>query len=262
MAKLKELNNYGTKLRNQLLLKTFPIAIKLLKKETEIPQEAIRPRRDLNHHLALCQSFAMSRREKSTVAMLKEDHWCYVPVIALGHAETPEFVLEGNMGYPSRIAELETAKNIARSAAHLDFGEFEGIVSAPLDSTTFEPDLVIIYCDLVQLRFLIAAMKYKHGYKVTSLLEPGGSCVQAIVPVLKNGECNVAVPCMGDRTGALAQDDEIIFSIPSEKMEDLMAGMKHLDRTSLIFPIKFNMQYDYPLMENYQKVGRMIGLKM
>ena len=86
--------------------------------------------------------------------------------------------------------------------------------------------------------------------------------MQAIVPVLKNGECNVAVPCMGDRTGALAQDDEIIFSIPSEKMEDLMAGMKHLDRTSLIFPIKFNMQYDYPLMENYQKVGRMIGLKM
>ena len=110
MAKLKELNNYGTKLRNQLLLKTFPIAIKLLKKETEIPQEAIRPRRDLNHHLALCQSFAMSRREKSTVAMLKEDHWCYVPVIALGHAETPEFVLEGNMGYPSELQNWKQPK--------------------------------------------------------------------------------------------------------------------------------------------------------
>jgi uncharacterized protein (DUF169 family) len=262
MATLKELNNYGEALRNQLLLKTFPIAIKLLKKGSEIPQEAIRPKRDLGYHIALCQGFAMSRREGATVAMSKEDHWCYVPVIALGHAKPPKFVLEGHMDYPSRIADLETAKHIARNAAHLDFGKFTGIVSAPLDSATFKPDLVTIYCDSAQLRFLLGAMRYKNGYQVTSLLEPGGACVQATVPVLNSGECNVAVPCMGDRTLALAQDDEMIFSVPIEKLEELMVGIRHFAKTGSVFPIKFNMRFDYPLMASYKKAGKLIGLEM
>lgn len=262
MATLKELNGFGEELRNQLLLKTYPIAIKLLEKESEIPKEATRPKRDLGHHIALCQGFSMSRREGATVVMTKADHWCYVPVIALGHAESPEFVLEGNMDYPSRIADLETAKKIAKNAAHLDLGKYSAIVSAPLDSATFIPDLVTIYGDSAQLRFLLSAIRYKNGYRVTSLLEPGGACVQATVPVLKTGECNVAVPCMGDRTLALAQDDEMIFSIPTNKMDDLMAGMRHFDKTGPVSPIKFNMRFDYQLMESYKKTGRLVGLEM
>jgi uncharacterized protein (DUF169 family) len=262
MATLKELNSFGEELRNQLLLKTYPIAIKLLEKESDIPKEATRPKRDLGRHIALCQGFSMSRREGAMVAMTKQDHWCYVPVIALGQAKAPEFVLEGNMDYPSRIADPQMAKNIVQNSAHLELGKYIAIVSAPLDSTSFIPDVVTIYGDSAQLRFLLSAIRYKNGYQVTSLLEPGGACVQATVPVMKTGECNVAVPCMGDRTLALAQDDEMIFSIPIDKIDDLMAGMRHFDKTGPVFPIKFNMCFDYQLMESYKKAGRSIGLEM
>jgi uncharacterized protein (DUF169 family) len=262
MASLKEINGFGDELRNQLLLKTYPIAIKLLERESDIPEKATRPKRDLGHHIALCQGFAMSRRGGAMVAMSKADHWCYVPVIALGQAKSPEFVLEGNMDYPSRMADIEAAKKIARNSARLDLGKYSAIVSAPLRSATFEPDLVTIYCDSAQLRFLLAAIRYKNGYQVTSLLEPGAACVQSTVPVLKTGECNVAVPCMGDRTLGLAQDDEMIFSIPTEKLDDLMAGMRHFAKADPVFPIKFNMQSDYLLIDNYKKVGGMIGLEM
>ena len=260
MTTLSNFNSYGEELEKRLLLKTFPVAIKLLEKEKDIPNAATRPKRDLGFHIALCQGFAMSRREGATVALLKEDQWCYVPIIALGIAEPPEYVLEGHIEYPERIANLEAAKNVVKNAAHLEYGRYIGIVSAPLKSTTFKPDLVIIYCNSAQLRSLLSGMRYKEGYRVTTTLEPGGACVQCTVPVIQTGECQVTVPCMGDRRLALAQDDEMIFSVPKGKLEDLIMGIRHFDEAGLGFPVKFTMRPEYPMMEGYRKVGKMIGM--
>ena len=260
MTTLSDYNSYGEEIEKRLLLRTFPIAIKLLEKEKDIPETATRPKRDLSVHLGLCQGFAMSRREGATVAFLKEDHWCYVPVIAFGLAEPPEFVLEGHIDYPERIANLEAAKNIAKNAVHLEFERYAGIVSAPLKLTTFEPDLVIIYCNSAQLRSLLSGMRYKDGCRVTTTLEPGGACVQSTVPVIQSGECKVTVPCMGDRRLALAQDDEMIFSVPKGRLEDLMLGIRHFDEAGLGFPIKFTMRPEYPMTGSYRKVGKMIGM--
>jgi uncharacterized protein (DUF169 family) len=260
MTTLSEYNSYGEEIQKRLFLRTFPIAIKLLEEKEDIPEAATRPKRDLGFHLGLCQGFAMSRREGATVAFMKEDHWCYVPIIALGIAEPPEYVLEGNVEYPERISNLETAKNVAKNAVHLEYGRYAGIVSAPLKSTTFEPDLVIIYCDSAQLRSLLSGMKYKDGYVVTTALEPGGACIQSTVPVIRSGECKVSVPCMGDRMVGLAQDDEMIFSVPKGKLGDLMIGIRHFHEAGLGFPIKFTVRPDYQMMPKYKKVGKMIGM--
>ncbi len=197
------------------------------------------------------------------VAFLKEDHWCYSPVLALGLAEPNEYVLEAQMtiDYPERLASLEVATNLAKNAIHLEYGRYVGIVSAPLKSTTFEPDLVIIYCNSAQLRSLLGGMRYKEGYLVTTTLAPGGACIQCTVPAIRSGDCKVTVPCMGERRAAFAQDDEMIFSVPKEKLEDLMLGIRHFEEVRLGFPIKFSMRPEVPLRESYKKVGRMIGME-
>jgi uncharacterized protein (DUF169 family) len=74
MADLKIYHGYGDELERQLRLKTFPLALKLLENEADIPGEAQRPVRDFGHHLSLCQAFQISRREGMAVAMLKEDN--------------------------------------------------------------------------------------------------------------------------------------------------------------------------------------------
>jgi uncharacterized protein (DUF169 family) len=262
MTKLHDLHVYGEELRSRVMLKTFPVAVKLLKKESDIPRKAIKPRRDLGSHMALCQAIAMARREGSTVAMVKADHWCYVPVIALGLARPPKFVLEGSMEYPGRIADLKAAKNVVKNALQLEYGKYAGIVVAPLKSTAFQPDMVIIYCNPAQLRFLLAGIRYKEGYQVLTTLEPGSACVNATVPVLKNGECKVTLPCMGDARLAIAQDDELIFTIPREKLDDLMLGVRHFDAAGFSYPIKYAMNLENPPAESYRKVGKMIGLEM
>ncbi|MFC2046826.1 DUF169 domain-containing protein [Chloroflexota bacterium] len=261
MAQLSDLNGYGSELEKMLQLRTSPIAVKLLETEGDIPKATIRPKRALDFQLGLCQAFAMSRREGAQVAMLKEDHWCYVPVIAFGLSEPPEIFLEGHTSFPERIADLEAAKRWAHIYPRLDYGRYLGIVSAPLKTANFEPDLVIIYCNSAQLTCLLSGIRYKEGYQVTSILEPGGACVLATIPVIKSGDCHVSVPCIGDRRWALARDEEIIFSVPKSRLEDLMMGLRNCeDRDSGYTAIIPRMMSEYPLPESYVKIGKMIGM--
>ncbi|MFC1951662.1 DUF169 domain-containing protein [Chloroflexota bacterium] len=263
MTTLKEYNNYGEEIKQRLLLRTYPIAVKLLEKEEDIPEGAIRPKNNHGIHLGLCQGFTMSRREHKMVAMLKEDHWCYVPVVAFGMAENPDFILDGNMDFPGRVASLEAARHLAEISPRLEMGRCIGVLSAPLETAIFEPDVVVIYCNTGQLRCLLVGIRYKEGYVVTTRLEPGGACVQAIVPVMQSGECQVTVPCGGDRRHALAQDDEMIFSLPVDRLEDLVLGLRHFDEHGFGYEdFCPDLRPEYPMGEAYYKVGRMIGLDM
>jgi uncharacterized protein (DUF169 family) len=111
MTDFDELHGYGEELEQRLRLKTFPFAVKLLNKEMEMPEGAIRPKRDLGYHLSLCQGFAMSRREGKTVAMFIEDMWCYSPVLALGIAKP---------GTADKAVNLERCKSSYRQLPESD----------------------------------------------------------------------------------------------------------------------------------------------
>ncbi len=67
-----------------LILRYEPIAIKMIEKEDEIPDDALYPKRDLNRHLALCQAFALTRRDKKTFYLDKESEWCWNPIVSFG----------------------------------------------------------------------------------------------------------------------------------------------------------------------------------
>ena len=263
MTSLIDVTSYGEELENRLHLKTSPIAMRLLKKGEDIPEGVLRPRRDLGYHLALCQGFALSRRNKETIAMLKEDNWCYLPIIAFGLAEPPDFFLEGNNFFEKHFENLNAAKKAANALPRLEYGKYVGVLSAPLWKTFFKPDVVIIYCDSQQLRRLLFAMKYKEGYLVTSTLDPSGACFQCTIPVIQKGECHVAIPCGGDRNHALAQDDEVIFSLPFSKLETLMAGVRYYDELKRGYGrYAPDMRFEYPLSDLYAKTGRMVGIEI
>ena len=84
MTSVSEFNRYGEEIEKLMLLRTYPIAVKMLEKETDIPEGAIRPKRDRGYHLAQCQAFSLSRRQGTAVAMLKDDNWCWGSLMAYG----------------------------------------------------------------------------------------------------------------------------------------------------------------------------------
>jgi len=115
MTALSEFNTYGEELEKYLLLRSSPIAVKMVEKEADIPDGAIRPSKDRGQHFAQCQAFALSRREGTTVAMLKEDHWCPTALMAYGMVDRPESV--NSFTHPYDCFEQ---------------GKYVGIVTAPL----------------------------------------------------------------------------------------------------------------------------------
>ena len=261
MTTLYELSSYGEDLERLLLLRTSPIAVKLLEREEDIPEGAIRPKRDRGVHLAQCQAFAMSRRQRATVAILKEDNWCWSPVIGFGLVEPPDFFLKGQITFPRMVASLEAAKNLAETSPRLEYGKYIGVVSAPLKTAHFSPDLVIIYGNSAQLRSLLLAIKYKEGYQVTSTFDPIDSCVYSIVPVILTGQCRITMPDPGDYERALAGEDEIIFSVPIDKLEELILGIRHLEEIGLGYShFVQEMRPDFPRPEFYKKLFKMWGL--
>jgi uncharacterized protein (DUF169 family) len=246
MPTIEDYNCYGKELETYLKLKTSPIAVKMLEKEEDIPEEAIRPKRDHGYHLAQCQAFAMSRRQGMTVAMLKEDNWCWAPLLAYGLVEDPHHPI------------VDALTSLPR----FELGTYIGIVTAPLNSASFEPDLVLIYSNAAQLREMIGVPKYVEKTMVKSEFDPIDSCVYSVVPVIKNGQYRITLPDPGEYSRAFAGDDEIIFSVPKDKIEKLTEGVKRSiemkqnpDDWSHII-----MRPDFPRPDFYKELFKKWGL--
>ena len=261
MTSLNILKEWGEELEKRLRLKTFPLAIKMLEKEDDVPVDAHRPLRDFGFHLSLCQSFQISRREGATIASLAEDMWCFESVVGYGFGETPQYFLEGHNRYPHDVKTPEAGRNYARDFPRLEVGKYVGIVSAPLTKATFEPDLVMIYCDSAQLSVLLMGREWRDGHSLNVSLSSHAACVFAVVPALVRKECQVAIPCRGDHYRAMAGDDELIFTLPMINMEDLMAGIRHVEKAGTRLPHGYSLALEYSQAESYEKIAMMIGYR-
>jgi uncharacterized protein (DUF169 family) len=204
---LSAFNKYGEDLENALVLRTSPIALKMMEKEADIPKQAFRPRKDGGHNIAQCQAFGMSRREGKTVAMLKEDHRCPTALLAYGMVAKPD-----NMAM------------YGESFLSFEVGKYVGVVTAPLKSATFMPDLVLIYSNPAQLRGMLLPMMTGGNSKVdTHLFLP--SCGHCVVDPMVTGKYCVVLPDPGEYQRALTLEEEMIFAVPQAKMPELMAGL-------------------------------------
>jgi uncharacterized protein (DUF169 family) len=247
MITSKDFNRYGEDLERLLHLRTAPVAVKMLEKEEDIPEGAIRPKRDLGGHLSQCQAFAMTRRRRESIAMLKEDHWCWGPLVGYGLTELPEEYHT----VPFMIEDAEASRRHAKNFPRLEYGKYVGMVTAPLETADFEPDLVLIYSNTAQLRSMLMAAKLKEGLLVTSQFDPIDSCVYSIVPVLLTGQYRITLPDFG----------EILFSVPTDKMEELIRGLHKFEERHMGYShMAMMVRPDFRRPEFYKRLFEIWGL--
>jgi uncharacterized protein (DUF169 family) len=257
---IETLNSYGSDLERLVLLRTYPIGLKFLKSEAEIPQGAVRPKKDRGEHYAMCQAFALARRQGMTLAMFIEDHWCFEPIISYGLVETPKDYLEGftNSFF---IANKEAAAKHAREMTRIPVGKYPGLVLGPLKTAKFVPDITMIYSNAAQLRHLLFALRYLNGTQVTSTIDPIGSCVHSVVPSLLKGECAVTVPDPGDFERAGAQEDEMVLTVPTSRLKELMEGIYHFEKGNMGFRrFAYSLKPDFQQPPFYQEYFKKWGL--
>jgi uncharacterized protein (DUF169 family) len=215
---LDDIKKYGADLESKMILRSSPIGIKMLRKRSEIPEGAFKPRDNKYEHYALCQAFGLARRNGRTIAMFIEDHWCFEPIIGLGLVEPPQTFLDGyTAGF--FIEDPVAAREHAQAAPRLPYKQYgdTGMVFGPLKAINFVPDVVMIYCNAGQLRHLILLLGFKHGYMITSTFYGIGSCTRALVPVLETGEGTITVPDPGEYDRAMTGEDIMILTLPARK---------------------------------------------
>ena len=127
MTKFDVFHEYGKELEKRIWLQTFPLVLKLLEKESDIPEKAQRPLRDFGYHLSTCQGFVLSRRQGKLIAMTKEDMWCSESVVGYGLAEPPQHFLNGHHRFPENMESLEAGSVWAHEFPKLEAGKYVGI---------------------------------------------------------------------------------------------------------------------------------------
>ncbi len=253
---------YSSALHDMLLLRFEPIAVKMIEDEADVPENAVRPKKDLKTHMALCQAFALTRREKKTVYMVKEDHWCWNPLIGLGHVDCSEDtdsfeVVCTALGIPDK----EKARAFFAEFPRLPLGKYKGIVTAPLSDCPFEPDVVLIYSNNAQLRSMLWGIKAMTGKIVETGMDAIDSCVYTVVVPMLDGDYRVTLPDMGEFERAMAGENEIILSVPKGRMDELIQGMRGFEEKNMGYTgIKREMELDYTRPPFYNTLFELWGL--
>jgi uncharacterized protein (DUF169 family) len=244
MPTIKEYRNYGEELENLLGLSTSPVAVKMLENESDIPRGAIRPRRDRGYHLAQCQAFAMSRRERTTIAMLKEDNWCPGAVLSYGLVPKPD----------------DPVARAQNNGEYFEYGKYIGILTAPLKKADFEPDAIIIYCNTNQLRIILLSLKNEERPLVKSNFFPF-SCSSSVVPVILHNEYWINLPDPGEFSRALTEAGEMMFSVPKDKLPVLVENLRGIERNESGFAHEtMMMRPDFPQPDLYKRVFEAWGM--
>jgi uncharacterized protein (DUF169 family) len=241
-------------------MRVHPIAVKMLRGVGDVPDDAVIPTRDWGHKFSLCQAFARSQRDGLTIAMFKKDMWCFEPVVGLGFAERIPYFLEGNHRYPDSVRDLKAAGDWCRNMPHFEYGLYKGIVTAPVNTCSFMPDVITMHVNGMQTSQLLIVKNWIDGKDIHAQLSGHAVCNYAVVPPLLNRECTVAIPCKGDRRLAMAQDDEIMFSMLPEMLKDFVEGAKFLQSHNWGIPMIQEYKEEYDLKPAYAKLGEMLGM--
>lgn len=250
-------------IRNDLRLKTFPVAAKFYKNKVELPERTRRPSVALGKKITICQGVTMARNYGWTVGLAKEDVICVPAAIVFGLTESSDasatlskLFCEVTFAGGEELARKETS-----SMSRFERGEIEAIVLAPLERASFEPDTVLIYCNPAQVMRLAQAWSYITGERVPGHCGGKVECDEYLISPYKAQSARIVIPGNGERIFAGTQDDELTFATPSKFLTDLVKGLKEAGKAiGARYPVPpyQNFQPEFP--KYYSELGKELGI--
>ena len=235
----------GEQLRNLVNPSTFPVAVKFLEGENEIPEKAKRPLRDLGVRMAPCQGSAMARLYGWTVAFGRDDVGCAIAAHTYGwdRVTDPEGAIRFlvMMNYAS---DEEAAAQVLKGFATLETDHDPVVVYSPLERTKVEPDVVLVYVNPAQMMRLIHGATHHSGRPIgSSFSGRAASCTEGVIGAYMDNALKVVVPGNGDRVWAGCQDHEMLMTVPGAQLSDLVEGLEKTHRKGIRYPIPAYLKY-------------------
>jgi uncharacterized protein (DUF169 family) len=234
---------------------SFPLAIKMLRSEEEIPEKAHRPFQQMNIKVAICQGYGMARKLGWVVAIGKEDMQCALEAASFGLFKNIDMFNGGQLAAGMFTGSTEAGKKEEGLVDRFEYGLYSHILVAPLHRTSFQPDLLLIYGNPARIMRLIQGVLYGGGGSVQSSSLGRVGCA-SVITVMKEDECRYSVPGNGDRIFGMTQDDEMTFMIPASKIDTVLDGLAKTHKAGIRYPITslFSVEPTFP--PSYQEQMR------
>jgi uncharacterized protein (DUF169 family) len=252
---LDKYRKYGERIEALIRPATFPLAVKLIKSEEEIQPGYKRPAKDMQLQNFICQNFKMARSYGWTVGITEADINCKAARGVYGwdtfSEEDKKWIEAFVVGLYAK--DIATASKFEKHLYSLD-NEFAGMIISPLARTKIVPDSVLVYCLPAQaMRFVQSYLFMEGGVLEFSAAGRLGSCHEGVIKTIKTNKPQYVTLGNGDRIWGGAQDFEVMFSCPGDKLDVLMEGLEMTHAAGLRYPIPQYMNYSPGFQSSFEK---------
>ncbi len=250
-------------IREDLRLKTFPIAVKFSTTSEPFPEKTKQPSIALKKRVTICQAVTMARLYGWTVGCTREDLICVPAMLAFGFTDAtdPEQTL-GNLFCEVEFSqEKDKAILEVNSMNRLENSKERTIILSPLVKTVFEPDCVVIYGNPAQVMRMVQAVVFEEGTRIQGNFGGKVECTEYLIAPYLTGKPRISMPGMGDRIFSMTQDDEMVLSLSKGNLLSLYSGLLNAGKKiGARYPVPFYQNFQPEFPEPYQKLARDLDL--
>lgn len=233
---------------------TFPLGIKMVEREEDIPEKAKRPGRDMHFDSALCQGMGISRHYGWTIAVSRKDISCPIGATLFGFEPKVDHFTQGNCCAGMYTKDAAAGAKTEAAAPCFDFGKYFAMVSGPLSRIDFEPDVVLVFGNPAQVMRLVTGALFESGGYIHSRFSGRTDCADEVIETMQTGKPQVILPCYGDRIFAQTQDHEMAFSLPWSFAQALVDGLEGTHKNGVRYPIPNYLRYTGSFPPSYEKL--------
>jgi uncharacterized protein (DUF169 family) len=224
---LIQYQNAAKSLIDRLELETDIVAMKFIKDDSEIPDQFIRPLKDLNKKMTICMAMAEARRERKFITITTDDTPCVPGAVIHGWTKGVSIFALLKSQEENEWVKNKWSMNrgmlkrykLGGLAAHYPFNKFlghKGVLVAPLSKTPFLPDTTLIYGYPEQIMHVSHALSFEGKYVPRAVLAGHGeSCYAGALIPLKSGMPNFVLLGMGDRAIQCVEKYEVAMGMPA-----------------------------------------------
>ncbi len=254
-AKLKKLDDA---IARYVRPDTFPLAVRMVPHGETIPEGVKVPSRNFNENWIVCQSIGVARRYGWAIAVGKDDVICPLSAIAFGFRKPNDAYLKGFAAVGMYCEDEAGATKLEAETWKFPPGKYDYVCIAPIARANFEPDVIAVYGNSAQVMRMVNAALFKRGGRIESTTGGRLDCAEIVIQTVVTGEPKVVLPCNGDRVFGMAQDTEMVFTMPWNRADEVLEGLEGTQKGGVRYPIPVAMRGTVTLPKHYQDLHAML----
>ena len=184
----------------------------------------------LDAGLAFCEMFR--KAQESPPFYAEKDNFACMGSLLLGMKDPEPFFESGEIGASDGIyQEARANRRIYQFIPRLAKNTVRYVAFSPVDTLTFEPDIIVFTASVSQAEILLRALSYSTGKLLTTRTTPAIMCAWLFVHPFVSGEANYSVTGLGYGMKARKVFPEglMLVSVPYDLLPALTVNLQEME---------------------------------